>query len=82
MASYLTFINVIVRRSPGLPNTEVLLTGLRHTARLAATHYSTQIESNRLTQARVAEALQGDHFSGWERDETEVRNCYRVLEHV
>jgi Fic family protein len=62
-------------------NTEVLA-GLRHTARLAATHYSTQIEGNRLTQAQVAEALQGAHFPGRERDEAEVRNYYRALEHV
>lgn len=62
-------------------NTEVLA-GLRHTARLAATHYSTQIEGNRLTQAQVAEALHGAHFPGRERDEAEVRNYYRALEHV
>lgn len=65
-----------------LPITVEVLAGLRETARLAATHYSTQIEGNRLTQAQVAEALRGAHFPGRERDEAEVRNYYRALEHV
>lgn len=65
-----------------LPVNVEVLAGLRHTARLAATHYSTQIEGNRLTQAQVAEALAGAHFPGRERDEAEVRNYYRALEHV
>jgi hypothetical protein len=57
-----------------LPVNVEVLAGLRDTARLAATHYSTQIEGNRLTQAQVAEALAGAHFPGRERDEAEVRN--------
>jgi Fic family protein len=65
-----------------LPVNVEVLAGLRHTARLAATHYSTQIEGNRLTQAQVAEALAGAHFPGRERDEAEVRNYYRALEHA
>lgn len=65
-----------------LPINVEVLAGLRHTARLAATHYSTQIEGNRLTQAQVAEALQGAHFPGRERDEAEVRNYYQALERV
>jgi Fic family protein len=65
-----------------LPITVEVLAGLRYSAQLAATHYSTQIEGNRLTQAQVAEALAGAHFPGRERDEAEVRNYYRALEHV
>ncbi|WP_405136419.1 hypothetical protein [Nocardia sp. NBC_01388] len=65
-----------------LPINVDVLAGLRETARLAATHYSTQIEGNRLTQAQVAEALAGAHFPGRERDEAEVRNYYRALEHI
>ncbi|WP_327582244.1 Fic family protein [Nonomuraea sp. NBC_00507] len=65
-----------------LPINVEVLAGLRHTARLAATHYSTQIEGNRLTQAQVAEALHGAHFPGRERDEAEVRNYHRALEYV
>jgi Fic family protein len=65
-----------------LPINLEVLAGLRETARLVATHYSTQIEGNRLTQAQVAEAIRGAHFPGRERDEAEVRNYYRALEHV
>ena len=65
-----------------LPINVAVLASLRETARLAATHYSTQIEGNRLTRAQVEEALAGAHFPGRERDEAEVRNYYRALEHV
>lgn len=65
-----------------LPINVVVLASLRETARLAATHYSTQIEGNRLTRAQVEEALVGAHFPGRERDEAEVRNYYRALEWV
>jgi Fic family protein len=65
-----------------LPITVEMLAGLRYSAQLAATHYSTRIEGNRLTQAQVEQALHGAHFPGRERDEAEVRNYYRALEHV
>lgn len=65
-----------------LPIDVTVLANLRHTARLAATHYSTQIEGNLLTQAQVAEAIAGAHFPGRERDEAEVRNYYKALARV
>ncbi len=65
-----------------LPIDVGVLASLRQTARLLATHYSTQIEGNRLTQAQVQEALAGGHFPGRERDEEEVRDYYRGLEEV
>ena len=65
-----------------LPVNVEVLAGLRETARLVATHYSTQIEGNRLTQAQVAEVLAGGHFPGRERDEDEVRNYYLALERI
>jgi Fic family protein len=65
-----------------LPITVELLAGLRYSAQLAATHYSTQIEGNRLTQAQVEHVLAGAHFPGRERDEDEVRNYYKALEYV
>lgn len=64
----------------GLPIDVEMLASLRETARLAATHYSTQIEGNRLTQTQVQEALAGARFPGRERDEREVRNYARALE--
>ena len=65
-----------------LPVDIEMLASLRETARLVATHFSTQIEGNRLTQAQVEETLRGARFPGRERDETEVKNYYRALEEV
>jgi len=65
-----------------LPIDVEMLRSLRETARLVATHYSTQIEGNRLTQIQVQETLTGARFPGRERDTTEVRNYYRAIEEV
>ena len=65
-----------------LPIDVEMLRSLRETARLAATHYSTQIEGNRLTQLQVQETLAGARFPGRERDVKEVRNYYRAMEEV
>ncbi len=63
--------------------TVTLLDSLRKSARLVSTHYSTQIEGNRLTQEQVQEVvLQGGTFPNRERDEQEVRNYYRALDYV
>jgi Fic family protein len=63
-----------------LPIDVTVLAKLRETAKLISTHYSTQIEGNRLTQGQVKEALAGVRFPGKERDELEVRFHYRALE--
>ncbi len=66
-----------------LPVTVQLLDSLRKSARLISTHYSTQIEGNRLTQEQVQEVvLQGGTFPNRERDEQEVRNYYCALDYV
>lgn len=65
-----------------LPIDVAMLASLRETARLMATHYSTQIEGNRLTQAQVKEAVGGAKFPGRERDEAEVRNYYHAMKEV
>ncbi len=65
-----------------LPIDVEMLASLRETARLIATHYSTQIEGNRLTQIQVQETLAGARFPGRERDASEVRNYYRAIEEV
>jgi Fic family protein len=65
-----------------LPIDVAMLASLRETARLSATHYSTQIEGNRLTQAQVKQAVGGAKFPGRERDEAEVRHYYQALEEV
>ena len=67
-----------------LPLDVELLASLRETARLISTHYSTQIEGNRLTQAQVKEVVEGGavHLPGRERDEQEVRHYYAALAEV
>jgi len=66
-----------------LPLTVAMLNSLRQTARLLSTHYSTQIEGNRLSPSQVEQVLAGGgKFPGRERDETEVRNYYRAVEFV
>lgn len=66
-----------------LPLTANVLQSLRESARLQSTHYSTQIEGNRLSEAQVREVIKGGgRFPGRERDEHEVRNYFRALEYV
>ena len=66
-----------------LPITPSVLATLRDTARLYSTHYSTQIEGNRLTQEQVAKVIgRQEHFQGRERDEKEVLGYYAALEKV
>lgn len=59
-----------------------ILTSLRESARLTSTHYSTQIEGNRLTREQVEEVLKGSTFPNRKRDELEVKNYFQALEHV
>lgn len=65
-----------------LPITIKVLESLRESARLTATHYSTQIEGNRLTQEQVGEVINGGTFPNRDRDEKEVKNYYQALEYV
>ncbi len=45
-----------------------------------STHYSTQIEGNRLTQQQVTQVIErNEHFPGRERDEREVLGYYAAL---
>ena len=66
-----------------LPLNEKVLAGLRQSARLVSTHYSTQIEGNRLTQAEVEQVLvRREHIPQRQRDEKEVKGYYAALDHV
>ena len=66
------------------PINAILLSSLRKSARLVATHYSTQIEGNRLTMEQVTEVVlqKASGFSGRERDKKEVVNYYKALEYI
>ncbi|MDX8405470.1 MAG: Fic family protein [Mariprofundus sp.] len=65
-----------------LPITLSVLHSLRESARLSSTHYSTQIEGNRLTRQQVDTVINGGVFPNRERDEKEVRNYYASLDYV
>jgi Fic family protein len=66
-----------------LPLTVMMLDSLRRTARLISTHYSTQIEGNRLTASQVKRVLAGGGpFPGRERDEREVRHYHQAIEYA
>jgi len=64
----------------GLPITVSVITSLRESARLVSTHYSTQIEGNRLTQEQVEDVIHGGTFPNRERDEREVKHYYQALD--
>lgn len=66
-----------------LPMTVMAQRKLRETARLCSTHYSTEIEGNRLTLAQ-AEKVVHEHqsFPDRKRDEQEVLGYYRALDEV
>ena len=66
-----------------LPLSVAMLDSLRTSARLLSTHYSTQIEGNRLSPGQVQDVLRGGGpFRGRERDEREVRHYHRALEYM
>lgn len=66
-----------------LPMTQHMQAQLRQTARLLSTHYSTQIEGNRLTLLQAERVLLKDeHIPGRERDEKEVMGYFRALDEV
>ena len=66
-----------------LPMTPKVQARLRETARLLSTHYSTQIEGNRLTLDEASRVIRKDeHFPGRQRDEQEVLGYYRALDEL
>ena len=66
-----------------LPLNERVLAGLRQSARLVSTHYSTQIEGNRLSREQVERVLvHGGRIAQRERDEKEVKGYYAALDYA
>jgi Fic family protein len=81
MAVGLMRIEAVKQAIETLPITPRVLANLRETARLFATHYSTMIEGNRLTQVQVAQVIGGNRrFPGRERDQDEVKGYYAALD--
>jgi Fic family protein len=66
-----------------LPMTVSVQKRLRETARLVSTHYSTEIEGNRLTLEQAEKVIHyKEHFPGRKRDELEVLGYYRALDEI
>jgi Fic family protein len=66
-----------------LPMTALVQAKLRETARLLSTHYSTQIEGNRLTLEQASRVIQKqEHFPDRKRDEDEVLGYYKALDEL
>lgn len=65
-----------------LPVTSQILESLRVSARFTATHYSTQIEGNRLTAQQVKDVFEGSIFPNRERDEAEVKHYFQAIDLV
>jgi Fic family protein len=80
LASALLRLEGLKERIDHLPITPAVLASLRETARLYSTHYSTQIEGNRLSENEVREVIiDKQHFPGRTRDEKEIKGYYGAL---
>jgi Fic family protein len=83
MASALMEIEATKQAIAYLPITAKAQARLRETARLLSTHYSTQIEGNRLTLNEATRVIkENEHFVGRQRDEKEVLGYYRALDEL
>ncbi|EKE04521.1 MAG: hypothetical protein ACD_20C00053G0005 [uncultured bacterium] len=83
VANALIKIEQIKERIKHLPITPSVLAGLRESAKLYSTHYSTLIEGNRLTEKDVRDVIKENKtFAGRERDENEVKGYYAAIAEV
>jgi len=82
-ATHLMRIEAARQAVEDLPITSSVIAGLRETARLFSTHYSTMIEGNRLAREEVSSLIErGRHFPGRERDAAEVLGYYAAIERL
>jgi len=76
-------IEQIKEQIKSLPVTPHLMASLRESAKLITTHYSTQIEGNRLTQEQVIEVIKNNKvIPKRQRDEKEIKGYYKAIEYV
>jgi Fic family protein len=82
-ATHLMRIEAARQAVDDLPITASVLAGLRETAKLFSTHYSTMIEGNRLSHEEVSAVIERKRrFPGRERDVTEVLGYYAAIERL
>lgn len=83
LANALLNIEGVKERIKTMPITPSVLSGLRESAKLHSTHYSTMIEGNRLNEKDVKAVIkENKHIQGKERDEKEVKGYYLALAEV
>ena len=82
LSQALLLIDSLRLQMAGAHMSAALLASLRETAVLASTHFSTFIEGNRLTLPEVAAVGKGAKFPERRRDEMEVRNHFKAVEHM
>jgi len=83
MANALMRIEAAKQAVVDLPMTATVQARLRETARLRSTHYSTQIEGNRLTLEEASHVIQRKpRLKPRDRDEAEVLGYYRALDEL
>jgi Fic family protein len=70
-----------VRISQSTIPTEVL-SHIRKQCQIALTHFSTQIEGNKLSMEQVSGVVEKNKTFGMVRDEKEVKNYFRLLESI
>src|SRR3989338_11454318 len=57
-----------------------VLRHIRKQCQIALTHFSTEIEGNRLSHEQVSDVIEHNKTFGLKRDEREVRNYFTLLE--
>ncbi len=83
IANNILKIEQIKEQIKSLPVTPQLMASLRESAKLMTTHYSTQIEGNRLTQEQVVEVIKHNKvIPQRHRDEKEIKGYYKAIEYV
>lgn len=83
IANNILKIEQIKEQIKSLPVTPQLMASLRESAKLMTTHYSTQIEGNRLTQEQVVEIIKHNKvIPQRQRDEKEIKGYYKAIEYV
>ncbi len=83
IANNILRIEQIKEQIKSLPVTPQLMASLRESAKLMTTHYSTQIEGNRLTQEQVVDVIKNNKvIPQRQRDEKEIKGYYKAIEYA
>ena len=83
IANNILKIEQIKEQIKNLPVTPHLMASLRESAQLTTTHYSTQIEGNRLTKEEGYEVIKNKKIIPQrKRDEKEIKGYYKAIQYI